>query len=273
VQETDGIDIGITQLYLAMKKDPNLAKFLADWQNVRLALLYAGFPAVATDAFEKIYELGRRDIRENHHLLVAQAMKGLYRQGTLPAFLSQILRAGARPKFRDEFLQHLHVLGLDWHGKTNQIRATGRSRKAGKPADQQVIYSLASMHPSINEVSERLFLNGHYPQAIFEAYKAVVNQVKKKSGRDDLDGQELMSTVFSYKNPILKLNKLQSKSDQDEQMGFMFLFMGATVGIRNPKAHDIVEQRDPIRAMEYLALASLLSRRVEESTKSSESDT
>jgi len=64
-----------------------------------------------------------------------------------------------------------------------------------------------------------------------------------------------MSTVFSYKNPIVKLNKLQSQSDLDEQMGFMFLFMGAMAGIRNPEAHDIVEQTDPIRAMEYLVLA------------------
>jgi uncharacterized protein (TIGR02391 family) len=98
-----------------------------------------------------------------------------------------------------------------------------------------------------------------------EAYKALNNLVKEKNGCHDLDGQELMSTVFSYKNPILNLNKLESTSDQDEQMGFILL-MGDMVGVRNPKAHDNVLQTDPIRAMEYLALASLLVRRVEEST-------
>jgi uncharacterized protein (TIGR02391 family) len=252
-----------------MKNDPNLAKFFADREKVRAALLYAGFPASAAEGLD---DLGW-EIDNDPLLLLKEVMKDLYRRGMLSDFLTQVLQTGVRPKFRDEFVQHLHALGLDWDGKTNQIRPTGRSRRARKPANQQVIYSLSSLHPPINEVSERLFLNGHYSQAIFEAYKAVVNLVKMKSGRSDLDGQQLMSTVFSYENPILKVNKLQSRSEQDEQMGFMFLFMGATVGIRNPKAHDIVEQGDPIRAMEYLALASLLSRRVEESTRSSESHT
>jgi uncharacterized protein (TIGR02391 family) len=89
--------------------------------------------------------------------------------------------------------------------------------------------------------------------------------VKEKSGRKDLDGQGLMSTVFSQKNPILKLNSLKETSDIDEQEGVMLLFMGAMTGMRNPKAHDIVKQRDPARAMEYLASVSLLVRRVEES--------
>ena len=126
------------------------------------------------------------------------------------------------------------------------------------------------LHSNIKKASSKLLHDGHYAQAIFEAYKTVNNLVKEKSGREDLDGQELMSTVFNYKNPILRLNRLQSQSDRDEQMGFMFLFMGAMSGIRNPKAHDIVKQTDPIRTMEYLALASLLARRVEESKAQSE---
>jgi len=134
--------------------------------------------------------------------------------------------------------------------------------------DRKLTYGLPQLHPRIRKVSEKLLTDGHYAQAILEAYKTVSNHVKEKSGRKDLDGQDLMSTVFSVKNPILKLNKLRSRSDQDEQMGFMFLFMGAMTGIRNPKAHDIVEQMDPIRSIEYLAFASLLSRRIEESAKS-----
>jgi uncharacterized protein (TIGR02391 family) len=126
-------------------------------------------------------------------------------------------------------------------------------------------YELSNLHPRIREVSERLFLDGHYSPAIFEAYKVVNIVVKEKSGRRDLDGQALMSTVFSLNNPILKLNDLQEESDQDEQEGFRFLFMGALRGIRNPKGHDVVNQKDPIRTLEYLAFASLLVRRAEES--------
>ena len=46
--------------------------------------------------------------------------------------------------------------------------------------------------------------------------------------------------------------------------GFKFLFKGATIGIRNPKAHDNVIQTDPYKTLEYLGLASLLMRRIEE---------
>lgn len=137
-------------------------------------------------------------------------------------------------------------------------------KEQGEPI-RKGTYELSSLHPRIREVSEQLFIDGHYSSAIFEAYKTVNIVVKEKSGRKDLDGQRLMSTVFSPKNPILRLNDLQEQSDQDEQEGFMLLFMGAMTGIRNPKGHDVVNQKDPIRAIEYLSLASLLVRRAEES--------
>jgi uncharacterized protein (TIGR02391 family) len=138
------------------------------------------------------------------------------------------------------------------------------AEEQGEPIRKNV-YELSNLHPRIREVSENLFRDGYYSQAILEAYKTVNNIVKERSGRKDLDGQGLMSTVFSDEHPILKLNELQETSDLDEQKGFMFLFMGAMTGIRNPKAHDVVNQTDPLRTLEYLALASLLVRRTEES--------
>jgi uncharacterized protein (TIGR02391 family) len=126
-------------------------------------------------------------------------------------------------------------------------------------------YELSNLHPRIRDVSEKLFRDGYYSQAILEAYKMINIVVREKSGRKELDGHGLMSTVFSVDKPILKLNDLQETSDRDEQRGFMELFMGAMTGIRNPKAHDVVNQKDPIRTLEYLALASLLVRRAEES--------
>ncbi len=62
--------------------------------------------------------------------------------------------------------------------------------------------------------------------------------VKKKSGKTNLDGKNLMLTVFSRDKPILKFNNLNTISEKNEQEGFMHLFAGAVQGIRNPKAHD-----------------------------------
>lgn len=119
-------------------------------------------------------------------------------------------------------------------------------------------------HPRVIEVSENLFKTGNYAQAIFEAFKAVNNYVKEKTGLT-LDGTNLMEKVFNENKPILQLNELLDKYDKDEQTGFKFLFMGSQMGIRNPKAHKNVKQEDPRRTLEYLNIASLLMRRVDES--------
>jgi len=132
------------------------------------------------------------------------------------------------------------------------------------PEDLPMVLDL---HPLIRQVSEKLFMDGHYSQCIFEAYKALNNHVKAKSGRKDLDGKDLMAKVFSAKHPVLALNALREQTDKDEQEGFMFLYMGAMEGIRNPKAHETLQQGDPKKTLEYLALASLLARRVDESKK------
>jgi len=125
------------------------------------------------------------------------------------------------------------------------------------------IFDVMQFHPRIITASKSLFETGHYSQAIFEAFKAVNNFVKEKTGLS-LDGKDLMAKVFREEDPIIRLNELKTRSEKDEQEGFMFLFMGAMAGIRNPKAHDNVVQTDPYRALEYLSFASLLMKRVEE---------
>jgi uncharacterized protein (TIGR02391 family) len=131
-------------------------------------------------------------------------------------------------------------------------------------ADNEVnnIFDRMKFHTKIIEASGSLFKDGHYAPAILEAFKAVNNFVKQKTGKS-LDGKALMSEVFSERNPYIKLNDLKTQSDLDEQEGFKFLYMGAMVGIRNPKAHDMVQQKDPYKTLEYLAFASLLIKRID----------
>lgn len=129
------------------------------------------------------------------------------------------------------------------------------------------LFDQLKLHPKIVESSRSLFINVHYAEAIFESYKALNIYVKTKSGKRDLDGQALMSTVFSEQKPILKINKFSNQSEIDEQAGFKFIYMGAIRGIRNPKAHERIIQTDPIRTLKYLSLASLLIEIAEESKK------
>jgi len=119
-------------------------------------------------------------------------------------------------------------------------------------------------HEEIKAVSLKLLEDKHYPQAVEEAFKRVVKEVKRivkdKTG-EVLDGDKVMNRAFGFSNqkPVIKFNQLQTKEDEDEQQGIMFLFKGI-VGIRNKKAHDNVILNDPIRTIEYLSLASLLMR-------------
>jgi uncharacterized protein (TIGR02391 family) len=133
-------------------------------------------------------------------------------------------------------------------------------------ASPRSYFSQLNLHPRIADVSRDLFLDSYHWEAVFAGAKALVNYVKERSGRDDLDGAPLMRAVFSKNNPILAFNVLVDQTDQDEQEGMMHLFEGAVLGIRNPGGHSFPEGPEQ-RAVEYISLLSLLAYRVQESTR------
>jgi len=119
-----------------------------------------------------------------------------------------------------------------------------------------------NIHPDIVSVSMKLFDNGHYSQATFEAFKYLDVQVKKLSGIND-SGYRLMMAAFAEASPKIKLTDMVTSSDIDEQIGFKFMFAGVMSAIRNPRGHDITS--DPIdRCLDHLSVASVLLRRMEE---------
>jgi uncharacterized protein (TIGR02391 family) len=118
-----------------------------------------------------------------------------------------------------------------------------------------------NIHPEISSVSLKLFDDGHYSQATFEAFKFLDVSVKKLSGVND-SGYKLMMAAFAETNPKIQLTKLATQSEIDEQMGYKFIFAGAMSAIRNPRGHEI--NNDPIdRCLDHLSLASVLLRRLE----------
>jgi len=158
----------------------------------------------------------------------------------------------------NSIIQKYEILGIEEKPATTDITPP---RSPAEVAMQ--IFNGMKLHPKVVEASRELFKDGHYRDAIYRAFVEVNNSVKDKAD-SQLDGRKLMSTVFSLDSPIIKLNSLKTQSDRDEQEGFMFLFMGAMEGIRNPKAHENIIQNDPLRTVEYLGLASLLMRIAEE---------
>jgi len=123
-----------------------------------------------------------------------------------------------------------------------------------------------NLHPRILDVSRELFLDGHPWEAVFAASKALINYVKERSGKHDLDGTSLVRTVFSRNAPVLAFNALVDQTDLDEQEGMMHLFEGAVLAIRNPGGHSFPEGPEQ-RAIEYISLLSLLAYRVQEAKR------
>jgi len=141
-----------------------------------------------------------------------------------------------------------------------------RTRTEEKSIAPNRLYDLLNFHPRIVKASRSQFKSGHYTDAIFNAFRCIEVFAKEKSGIDGR-GASLMHKIFNEKNPIIRLNEMRRDFEIDEQAGFRFIYVGAMTGIRNPKAHAEIQQRDPYRTLEYLSLASLLAKRLDEGEK------
>jgi len=122
------------------------------------------------------------------------------------------------------------------------------------------------LHPKVLAASGKLLQDGYFPQAVFEAFKALEEYVKRKTGIKNRVGKSLMGYIFDESNPILKIKYSLPDTAKEEQEGFKLIFMVAMLGIRNPKAHYEIIQRDRVRTLQYLALASLLFKTVDDAT-------
>lgn len=138
-----------------------------------------------------------------------------------------------------------------------------RSEMASLPdAQTRVAFQNLSLHSAIAQSSRDTYQSGHYREAVLNASIALVNYVKEKSGRYDLDGVSLMTTVFSPNNPVLAFNALADQTDKDEQQGMMHLFMGAVLALRNPRAHSVFEDSSEL-ALDAIAFLSMMAKRLD----------
>lgn len=120
-----------------------------------------------------------------------------------------------------------------------------------------------NVHPDIETISKKLFDDGYYSQATFEAYKYLDKKVQKMS-KSKKSGYNLMMQAFSETSPLIKLTNLLTTSEKDEQQGYKFIFTGAVLAIRNPRGHEYGLRESPDKCLDHLSLASLLLRRLDE---------
>lgn len=120
-----------------------------------------------------------------------------------------------------------------------------------------------NIHADLPAEVRRLFDNGHYAQATFEALKYLDEEIQRISSDTDF-GKSLMMRVFGGTPPKIPLNPGMTPSEQSEQEGYKFIFAGAMAGIRNPRGHKTGVVDDPDTCLDHLSLTSMLLRKLED---------
>lgn len=115
------------------------------------------------------------------------------------------------------------------------------------------------LHPEVGRAVSDLYSNRHYSNAVEDACKVLDALVKMRSGKHDLSGTDLMLNVFSPNKPVLKFGDLATESGKSEQQGMMYLYAGAMLAFRNPRAHGIIED-NPEKALDLIAFISFLAK-------------
>lgn len=142
--------------------------------------------------------------------------------------------------------------------------AAERPTPAGSPEEADPHpFETRNIHPDLPVKVRKLFDDGHWEQAVFEAFKYIEKEVKRISGLRGKTGYALMMEAFNESHPMVPINALSTDSEIDEQRGFKNIFAGAAAGIRNPRGHEVDIGDTLDDALDYLALASLLLRRLD----------
>lgn len=123
-----------------------------------------------------------------------------------------------------------------------------------------------TLHPTMS-VALALAKDGRMSEAVLEALRSVEERVRSLSARDDF-GHTLMESVFGARPPQLDITTTTGLPAEDEREGFRLLFIGAMLGLRDPRLRDPHSSGGAVPAtvdetFEYLAVASMLMRRLD----------
>jgi len=207
-----------------------------------------------------IHNQGQPDEQRNEIEAHVQPKKGFFEVDT-PVYEGDVVEL---PDPRGG-IDRRHVNKVEWYKigrpQLDHIEVTwGSAPPPRRPPIDRI--AVTGLHLLIQQASGDLYVDRHLDQAIFEAFKAVEVRVRQMSGVD-ASGRDLMATAFGDRR-LLVLTALPGRSGVDEQEGWKLIFMGAMQGVRNPKAHEGTNKIDAAEALEYLAFASLLMRKLDD---------
>ncbi len=117
-------------------------------------------------------------------------------------------------------------------------------------------FFLRNFHPEVHKHCSKLYSQGNYFHAVFEAAKVYNKKVQKKA-QSSKDGQSLMMEAWTTSG-TLKVTPCQSETDRNVQEGIKFLSAGLMQAMRNPTAHEPALDW-PINKVDCLDMLSFIS--------------
>ena len=139
-----------------------------------------------------------------------------------------------------------------------QIKVDGLRNRLLEQGAHQLVFSYCNAE----------LLANNYFHSVLESSKGLVKRIQDLAGVT-YDGHNLMEKVFKDEEPILIINKYQSKSEKDEHRGFRNLLIGIVAMFRNPSSHELkvewnMSEQD---ALDILAMISYCHRRLDNAQK------
>lgn len=122
-------------------------------------------------------------------------------------------------------------------GEVNNILIEAGITPSEVSKEDLQLFLSRDFHPEVIKHCQKLFLQGNYFHAVFEASK-VYNVLVKEKAKSDKDGNPLMLEVWGCEKGTLKITPCTSQTDRDVQDGVKFLSAGLMSAIRNPTAHE-----------------------------------
>jgi uncharacterized protein (TIGR02391 family) len=134
-----------------------------------------------------------------------------------------------------------------------------------READAASEVGFAGLHPLVRDAARALWLDRHYRQAVAAAAEALISQLKKRTGRNDLSDTALWQEAFSAKPPSPGKRRLRWPGHPDDRPvksmndGLRQFAPGMQMTVRNGVVHSSDHMAEQ-EALERLAVLSLMAR-------------
>jgi uncharacterized protein (TIGR02391 family) len=138
-----------------------------------------------------------------------------------------------------------------------------------KLGDNAPTLNAGHLHPWVWEGARSMWQSGHFRQAVVDAAKRINAEAQNKLGTRALSETDLTNQAFSDDPPKPDRPRLRLPEDDDGKTarsvrrGIRAYAEGCFAAIRNPAAHDDLQEMPQDEALEQLAALSVLARWIE----------